>query len=1243
MDVKLGLDVSQAVSAAAQFIGSMQGTGTALQNVMLKSAEMNSTGDKLNATFKGMSDAGKQVDVQVRKTAQGFEVASIAMKANSDGAGKLTSSWSKFLISAGGAVRILEAMTIKSLFGSLIGELQTAAQRAAEFQVRISEIRTISQDNQISFAGWSQEIRKISDSFGMAQTDVAAAAYDALSNQVAKGAESFIFLEKSAEFAKVTVSSLADSQNLISSAIKGFGMSVGDTERISAEFFKTIDLGRVKANEMANTFGRIAPLARGLGIEFEDVLSTIATLTIQGNRYSDVQTLLTNVFTKLLKPTGEMKNLLSSWGTPTGEAAIATFGFVGVLQKLEEATHGSTTELAGLFNEIRSLKGAAGLTGALGDFQKNKDLIKNSQGSFDVAKQIAFESPGQQLLIEWNKVKNFFVNDIGQSFITTFNSINQTIGGFTDKVKMAAQIIGTMAVGFTVLKTIILVTNITAATYSGTMVRLGLATAGTTTANAAASASFITLRGALVATGWGAAVLAIGLLTEKLIESAQAADRARAAYNQLRNNNPIGKADPNEKSRQQSLEAFNSLTDATYGRALRAVADVTRAVNNNLDQLKTKSIETLEQFSVSSRTFFGVLSERIGDLKKKYNEIKRYIEDSPIRLEKFREDINKSYHDTVMQNANPQQKVEVLQQRIKEVIADINNLGSKADDKSRELLEKRFQELKELYGQRFNIGVDQSKQKGFSQHDSMPGKGGKTLEFKTEEGDAAPSINTKPLFDAYKQLYAFRLQKEQEILAIQKAQEEKIKKQAEQEAERLKKLEDLVKQFANFGVRDEGGNIKPGLKTPTGEVDADKAKKELQDLMDQIKKLSKETGFKGPEYIKYISDLETQAAQIKKTIQAETDKQLLATQQENLKKQEEATKDSYKRLQDELKKISEATFADNQAIDNARKLAEQMKSIAEDGKAMEKFKFTDIFEKGGIAKSQETLRLMELTTAKANELLAKIAELKQAGNQQLIDGQSLPKPQALQDVKLLFEQLIRVNEALSNIKKVDNAADVAQQTKKQIEDLQSALDKVKESQSAMEASQQRLRELGASLTIPLANLKLQYPEITDASNKAVETFQRNNKAMADSFEPLLEQLRKVLERMKAIEQGKAGGQVQGAGPVGDDLPGPEFLATGGIAGMHPGSPRGTDTIPAWLTKGEYVMDAQNTRKFLPQLNMMRLGISPKYYNSGGYVTTTVGDITVNVSSAETNQGTIRNLGHSLRREIRRGTVKLNGE
>jgi len=67
----------------------------------------------------------------------------------------------------------------------------------------------------------------------------------------------------------------------------------------------------------------------------------------------------------------------------------------------------------------------------------------------------------------------------------------------------------------------------------------------------------------------------------------------------------------------------------------------------------------------------------------------------------------------------------------------------------------------------------------------------------------------------------------------------------------------------------------------------------------------------------------------------------------------------------------------------------------------------------------------------------------------------------------------------------------------------------------------------------------------------------------------------------------------------------------GIPQEHPGGPKGTDTVPAWLTPGEFVMNAEATRMFEPQIEEMNNagrevqreqgGSVPEYKAEGGAI------------------------------------------
>jgi len=95
--------------------------------------------------------------------------------------------------------------------------------------------------------------------------------------------------------------------------------------------------------------------------------------------------------------------------------------------------------------------------------------------------------------------------------------------------------------------------------------------------------------------------------------------------------------------------------------------------------------------------------------------------------------------------------------------------------------------------------------------------------------------------------------------------------------------------------------------------------------------------------------------------------------------------------------------------------------------------------------------------------------------------------------------------------------------------------------------------------------------------------------------------------------------------------GGRFFAAGG---------RGTDTVPAMLTPGEFIVNKRSAGKFFPQLQAMNAGMTPNFRGDGGEITN-VGDINVTVTDGgESHAQTARQIAVGLRRELRRKTIRL---
>jgi len=119
-----------------------------------------------------------------------------------------------------------------------------------------------------------------------------------------------------------------------------------------------------------------------------------------------------------------------------------------------------------------------------------------------------------------------------------------------------------------------------------------------------------------------------------------------------------------------------------------------------------------------------------------------------------------------------------------------------------------------------------------------------------------------------------------------------------------------------------------------------------------------------------------------------------------------------------------------------------------------------------------------------------------------------------------------------------------------------------------------------------------------------------------------------LERAAAAQAAVAatGG---GSGPQTVQNP---FQAAGGLI-------RGQDRQAASLADGESVISARNTRRWFSELNAMNQGSAPVFREQGGSVTN-VGDVNVTVQGGDTSQQTVREIATQLRREIKRGNIRL---
>lgn len=1171
-------------------------TGSDIQAAVDKANQLTLSLAKGNAVLGLLNDTSKKVQI-----APGLNQAKLAVDNLKAGLQQLSSVMNQIS-------KIALATVIYRGLSLIQQGLSESIHTAADYYKQIALVQTLAGKSGESFASWSTQIEKVANELGLPVTDVAKAAYDGLSNQVIKSSKDFELLRQSFILAKTTGSDAGDSLNLLSSIINGFTKSTSEAEDLTNKFFTIVDLGKVKIQELKDTIGRSASLSKTLGVSFEELASGIAVITQTGVGAAESTTLLNNIFVQLLKPNEDLKKALSEMGFLTGQSAIATLKFSGVLAALGEKAKGTADGLATFFPEIRGLRGVAALSGTeLAKFEKTLDAVTNSSGRAAEALKIVQENAGQKFADELQRIKNFFTTDIGTNFLKGVIGISDQFGGLSTIVKEVTIAIGALSVataGFVIIgKTINLATTLGTAVQ--TVISLSKVTGGLGDLFFHLKTGVDTFAGSLVgklslfAVGFAAVdfylkhtVEAARLANQKIVDDTNKAADLRTQAESRANQKIVRDFDRAQSDKnvilgkylQEQVKLNNKALDAINERS----AEDNEKLRNRLDvalNLQRQHQTDLEQ--VESKATATI--RKIQDERNKAND--------EAEKDQFQGSIDRSrtaHKQAIDSGRNEIQANNVLITNLRSVIVARNavltskrNQAIAADDIEsagrfqRELLEnvKIFQEEQVIVN-----GITRFL---FNQNEV----------FKIQ-GDLGRQYNA---------LLAARVPLLQQESTAASAS-------GEQQKNRVKDAEDLFKKISKFNetvVKGEEFSVK-FADDPFKALDVlDKLQHKAVDFINSAKGIKDQNLFKdlGNNLDEVIRSFNQQRRDLAQTI-AETQRRVA------LAKADRSRSD----LVETEKALVRSLIVDYEKLTTTinKQSASAIALAALIGKAV-----SDKSSPQGSAVQQSAEAKVQISTNRIQNLLNKpVRDFKAIDSAVDELGTAVAKFGGLQVPSIIDpNQLITLRDAQSEIR-----AFVAQLKGLTVDSPGKQF-----------------------LDITIQNSKIENQTL----ERQVEYYKEINR-LKDGLkesDPLLPQidneLAKVRSLIQQLEQVKSTGITVGA--VNKATGVVETHAGGGIAGSQGGFlldflsgrfKKGTDIIPAMLTRGERVMRAPIAEKYATMLDAMNRNRLPVYRAEGSPNSgSSVGSINVNMPKG-TTQAQVREFAKQVGRGIKQGTIRL---
>lgn len=300
------------------------------------------------------------------------------------------------------AMGIIKAMTSEitsfDVFGgigiSAAAAFASAGKEAYQFekafQKSMLEVATISQEitnnlsgYQKSIIGLTQDVPVMADNAAKALYQIVSAGHD--------GAAGMKILEVSAKSAIGGVTETATAADAITTLINAYKMSADDAAKISDQLFTTARLGKTTFGELGQSIAQVAPIAASYGVEMEQVLAAVATLTKSGTPTAQAMT--------------QIRASIVGVSKVLGDGAFDGRTYQEALAEVAKQAKGSESKLRELVPEIEAVNGVLGLTGinaqaAAGDLLE----MNNSVGATEVAFKKMSEGAEAQLQLLSNNI-----------------------------------------------------------------------------------------------------------------------------------------------------------------------------------------------------------------------------------------------------------------------------------------------------------------------------------------------------------------------------------------------------------------------------------------------------------------------------------------------------------------------------------------------------------------------------------------------------------------------------------------------------------------------------------------------------------------------------------------------------------------------------------------------------------------------------------------------------------------------
>lgn len=299
-----------------------------------------------------------------------------------------TSGFTQGVSSMTVAAGTLIADLVKTASSQLTNLAQSAIRNGSVYETSLAKVGTIADLGKLSIQKLGSQITDMSNTMGIAATDIAEATYQAISagQDTANAVE---FAGQAAKLATAGFTFTTSAVDILTTALNAYGLSADQATHVSDVLLTTQNLGKTSVDELSSSMGKVIPLAAAYNVSVENLSSGLAVMTANGIATAEATTYTKSMLNEL-GDTGSSVGKILQQQTGKSFAQLNAEGksLGDVLQILYDSVGGDSTAFAGLWSSVEAGTGALSLaSGGADKFNGVLAQMVDSAGATDTAYQ----------------------------------------------------------------------------------------------------------------------------------------------------------------------------------------------------------------------------------------------------------------------------------------------------------------------------------------------------------------------------------------------------------------------------------------------------------------------------------------------------------------------------------------------------------------------------------------------------------------------------------------------------------------------------------------------------------------------------------------------------------------------------------------------------------------------------------------------------------------------------------------